>query len=268
MNREQFARAIRTACAYLGEPYVVVFGSQSILGSYDDSALPAEASMSREVDISPGSAFTAGTDLDDKLRVLDVFVGEDSPFHDLHGVYVEGIHKDTVVLPNGWENRLVHFTADDGSGAEYGRTGLCLDPVDLCAAKIIAGRTKDHEFVSALIRDGIIGATDILDRITRAGIQWPAVYTDDRDLALIRATNWLESFLVAAEPASGARQSAAESSTEDYSAVPDGLSAAATAHPRNVRSMLRRASKATPTSDNHDVAGHELDRNHGPDLEH
>ncbi|UPK66486.1 hypothetical protein MYP14_24995 (plasmid) [Rhodococcus pyridinivorans] len=249
MNREQFARAIRTACAYLEEPYVVVFGSQSILGSYDDSTLPAEASMSREVDISPGSAFTVGTDLDDKLSVLDVFVGEDSPFHDLHGVYVEGIHKDTVVLPNGWENRLVHFTADDGSGAEYGRTGLCLDPVDLCAAKTIAGRTKDHEFVSALIRDGIIHATDVLDRIASAGIQWPAVYTDDRELALIRATNWLESFLVSAEPAFGAGQSASESSTEDYSAVLDGLS-------------------ATPTGDDHDVTGHELDRNHGPDLEH
>lgn len=267
MNRDQFARVIRTACAYLDEPYVVVFGSQSILGSYDDSALPAEASMSREVDISPGSAFTAGIDLDDKLSVLDVFVGEDSPFHDLHGVYVEGIHKDTVVLPHGWENRLVHFTADDGSGAEYGRTGLCLDPVDLCAAKTIAGRTKDHEFVSALIRDGIIDATDILDRITSAGIQWPAVYTDDRDLASIRATKWLESFLAAAEPAAGAGQAAAESSSEDYSAVLGGPSAAATAHPRSVRSMLRRASTATSTADDHGATGHELDRDHGPDLQ-
>lgn len=268
MNREQFARAIRTACAYLDEPYVVVFGSQSILGSYDESALPAVASMSREVDISPGSAFTAGNDLEDKLSVLDVFVGEESPFHNLHGVYVEGIHKDTVVLPHGWENRLVHFTTDDGSGAEYGRTGLCLDPVDLCAAKTIAGRPKDHEFVSALIRDGIIDATDVLDRITGAGIQWPAVYTEDRDLALTRATNWLESFLVAAEPAAGTGQSAAESSTENYSAVLDGLSAAATAHPRSVRSMLQQASEATPTSNDHDVAAHELDRDYGPDLEH
>ncbi|MGV9746382.1 hypothetical protein ACWDTG_15885 [Rhodococcus zopfii] len=195
MNREQFAQAIRTACAYLDEPYVVVFGSQSILGSYDDSALPMEATMSREVDITPGSAFVTGIDLEDKLSILDVFVGEDSPFHDLHGVYVEGIHKDTVVLPNEWENRLVHFTADDGSGAKYGRTGLCLDPVDLCVAKSIAGRTKDHEFVSALIRDELVGAGDILDRIATAGIQWPAVYTDDRVLALTRATRWLESVI-------------------------------------------------------------------------
>jgi hypothetical protein len=199
VNREQFAQAIRTACAYLEEPYVVVFGSQSILGSYDDAALPREASMSREVDISPGSAFTAGAEVEDKLSVLDVFVGEDSPFHELHGIYVEGIHQDTVVLPNGWENRLVRFTADDGSGAEYGRTGLCLDPVDLCVAKSMAGRTKDHEFVSALVREGIVGASDILDRIETAGIQWPAVYTDDRHLALTRTTRWLESFVTDTE---------------------------------------------------------------------
>lgn len=268
MNREQFARAIRTACAYLDEPYVVVFGSQSILGSYDDSALPIETSMSREVDISPGSAFTAGVDVDDKLSILDVFVGEDSPFHELHGVYVEGIHKDTVVLPNGWENRLVRFTADDGAGAEYGRTGLCLDPVDLCAAKTIAGRTKDHEFVSALIRDGIIDATDILDRITTVGIQWPDVYTDDRDLALTRATNWLESFLTDPEPANSGK-SAAESSTEDYSAVLDGLSAAKAAHPCSVRSMLQESRKTTSAAaDDRGTAGPELDRHHGPDLDH
>lgn len=265
MNREQFARAIRTACAYLDEPYVVVFGSQSILGSYDDSMLPVEASMSREVDISPGSAFTAGIDLDDKLSVLDVFVGEDSPFHDLHGVYVEGIHKDTVVLPRGWENRLVHFAAEDGSGAEYGRTGLCLDPVDLCAAKTIAGRTKDHEFVSALIRDGIVGAVDILDRIAAVGIQWPAVYTDDRDLALTRATNWLESFLPDRAPAAEAGQSVAEPSAENYRAVVDGLSAAATAHPRSIREMLGRSSRATRRADDNGASSCGVDREHGPE---
>lgn len=171
------------------------------------------------------------------------------------------------MLPNAWENRLVRFTADDGSGAEYGRTGLCLDPADLCAAKTIAGRTKDHEFVSALIRDGIIGATDILDRITSAGIQWSAVYTDDRDLALTRARKWLESFLVAAEPTARAGQSAAESSSEDYSAVLDGFSAAATAHPRSVRSVLRRPPRTTSAAEERSAAGHELDPDHGPELD-
>ncbi len=43
MNRDELGRAIRAACANLAEPRVIVFGSQSSLGSYDDSELPPAA---------------------------------------------------------------------------------------------------------------------------------------------------------------------------------------------------------------------------------
>lgn len=42
MRTDQLALGIAEACRVLREPYVVVFGSQSILGSYSESELPAE----------------------------------------------------------------------------------------------------------------------------------------------------------------------------------------------------------------------------------
>lgn len=112
--------------------------------------------------------------------MLDARLGEDSPFHTAFGFYVEGIHKDVVVLPTNWDNRLVHFVVDDDASSLYGRTGLCLDPVDLCVAKTIAGREKDYEFVAALVAKQLVTAADIQARIA-GGIDWPTTYTEDKE---------------------------------------------------------------------------------------
>ncbi|MGG7104652.1 hypothetical protein [Rhodococcus sp. 24CO] len=211
---------------------MVIFGSQSVLGSYDEASLPEEAIRSMEVDMTPASAFTTGADVTEKVSTLNVWVGEDSPFHLRHGVYVEGIHRDTVVLPRGWENRLVAFTAsgtDDDQN--YGRTGLCLHPIDLCVSKLIAGRAKDHEFVGALIRDNIIDPAEVLDRIDKAGIDWSSGYPDNRDLAVSRARSWLQS-----------QQAPA---ANDYSDIASALSAVSRSHPRTIREHLKTNSSGT-----------------------
>lgn len=107
----------------------------------------------------------------EKILMLNGRLGEGSPFHESFGVYVEAIHKDVVVLPKRWDNRLVAVTVEDGS--EYGRTGFCLDPVDLCASKAIAGRAKDRVFVAALVDEGsslpprFSAASTIRDRVAR-----------------------------------------------------------------------------------------------------
>ncbi|MFF0818616.1 hypothetical protein ACFYVR_26230 [Rhodococcus sp. NPDC003318] len=134
---------------------------------------------------SPGSPAVA-----EKLLMRDGRLGEGSPFHEHHGSYVEGVHKDVVILPRLWENRLVPVRVEDGSA--YGRTGYCIDPVDLCVSKAIAGREKDRLFVSTLADSSIVTAAQILERIDRYGIEWPPTYTQDRDLALSRARSWLE----------------------------------------------------------------------------
>ncbi|WP_241031869.1 hypothetical protein [Rhodococcus koreensis] len=58
MNRE-LEQVIKAACANLDEGQVIVFGSQSIFGSYDETELPEYATLSREVDVFPRSGIDA-----------------------------------------------------------------------------------------------------------------------------------------------------------------------------------------------------------------
>lgn len=48
MRRDQLEHAIRTACQIIHQSEVIVVGSQAILGTYDESQLPAAATMSIE----------------------------------------------------------------------------------------------------------------------------------------------------------------------------------------------------------------------------
>ncbi|MFG2447552.1 DUF6036 family nucleotidyltransferase [Nocardia fluminea] len=199
MNRDQLDLAIRAACAQLNEPYVVVFGSQSILGTFEEWVLPEMVTRSREVDFTPGSAFApAGADsaepgaIDHKNLILEAHLGEWSKFHREHGVYVDSIRREVVILPNGWDDRLVRFTLREQSSGTYTGVGMCLDPVDLCVSKSLAGRENDREFVAALVKDGIISVNEILSRIDTAGIEWTAEYQDESTQRMTSARAFLE----------------------------------------------------------------------------
>ena len=93
-------------------------------------------------------------DAESLATVLDGAIGELSMFHATHSFYIQGVGRRTAVLPDGWADRLVPVVNDN----THGRTGLCLDPHDLCAAKLLANREKDHEFVAALLVAGLVEA--------------------------------------------------------------------------------------------------------------
>jgi hypothetical protein len=67
MRHDQLEHAIRTACQIIGQPEVIVVGSQSIEG----------------------------------------VAGEFSPFEELHGFSIDGVDPSTSALPTGWRGRLV-----------------------------------------------------------------------------------------------------------------------------------------------------------------
>ena len=54
MRRDQLEHAIRTACQIIHQSEVIVVGSQAILGTCDESQLPAGRDDVFEVDIVPG----------------------------------------------------------------------------------------------------------------------------------------------------------------------------------------------------------------------
>ena len=155
MTRQQLAHLLRSACAIARDADVLVLGSQSILGSFDEEDLPPEATASQEADI----AF-----LDDpgrnKADEVEGAIGEMSTFHEENGIYAEGVHIDVATLPEGWKDRLVSWELQSSKPADP----HFLDPYDLAVSKLAAGRQKDLDFVLALIRGCLLDVAEIRER--------------------------------------------------------------------------------------------------------
>ena len=165
---------------------MIVIGSQSILASIPEDALPPVATMSMEIDILPIADSNEET-----ARLADLIegvAGEFSPFEDLHGFSIDGVDLETAALPEGWRDRLVKVKNANtaASGGQPVFTGWCLDKEDLCVAKICAFREKDREFVGALIGAGLVGATTIQQRLALV----PAKYRE----SAAAAAEWVATF--------------------------------------------------------------------------
>lgn len=87
-------------------------------------------------------------------------IGELSDFHRLHLVYAQTIGFETVMLPDGWAERVEMFERPD-TGIARAR---CREPHDLVVAKLVAGRPKDLSFASALVRAGLVSVETLRER--------------------------------------------------------------------------------------------------------
>jgi hypothetical protein len=162
LKRAQLHAAILTASLINpGEP-VLIIGSQSVLGTWDESELPKPATMSLEVDMLPFS----GMSEDEFANYIEHHAGVGSDFAEKHGFYIDGVDSFTATLPSGWKERLVEVRA--GSA-----TGLCLDPHDLCISKLVANRDQDRLFVQAMVEHGLIRTALLFDRLGQTEL--PAV---------------------------------------------------------------------------------------------
>ena len=132
-----------------------MIGSAALLGSFPEA--PAELTASLEVDLYPRAHPEAG----EKLEAIS----ELSPFHETHGFWVDPVGPETAVLPSGWESRLVRVRGRDTGGA----TGWCLEVHDLGLSKLVAGRSKDVEFVRNLIRHGLVQKQGLEERLEGFG---------------------------------------------------------------------------------------------------
>jgi hypothetical protein len=127
--------------------------------------LPPEATMSAEIDILPLADHS-----DETAALADLIegvAGEWSPFEEQHGFSIDGVDRETAVLPDGWRDRLVKVqnpnTAPPSGAPQY--IGWCLDKEDLCVAKLYALREKDQNFVAALLDAGLVDAEVIAKRL-------------------------------------------------------------------------------------------------------
>jgi hypothetical protein len=76
------------------------------------------------------------------------------------GIYADAVGLATVILPGGWEERLVPLV--DNTGETVAR---CVEIHDVAASKLIAGRAKDFDFIIALLTSGVIEVEPFLERI-------------------------------------------------------------------------------------------------------
>lgn len=140
------------------EPLIVVVGSQAILASYRDTALPDAMTRSMEADVI---VLTSNRDDIDRFATLvDGAIGEASPFHQSYGYYGQGVGPETATVPDGWADRLVPIH-DPASGV----TAYCLEPHDLCAAKLCAGRPKDLDYVQAALDHRLVDGVTVCERL-------------------------------------------------------------------------------------------------------
>ncbi|MDJ0318978.1 DUF6036 family nucleotidyltransferase [Pseudarthrobacter sp. PS3-L1] len=174
MRRVELEHAIRAATQIIRDDQVIIIGSQSILGSYSEDQLPAAATMSPEVDIAP----MRDADADALSDQLSFDAGEWSEFHATYGFYIEGVGKRTAILPPDWEYRLVGVRNEATNNA----TGLCLEPHDLCTAKLMAHREKDFEFVRALMLARLIDPAILKERLASIDI---SVVESDQDVDVL-----------------------------------------------------------------------------------
>ncbi|SIH34200.1 Uncharacterised protein [Mycobacteroides abscessus subsp. abscessus] len=165
MRRDQLEHAIRTACQIIDATEVIIMGSQAILGTYRETELPRQATMSAEIDILPIASTNEETA--HLADILEGVAGEFSPFERLHGFHIDGVDLDTAALPAGWRERLVQVqnanTAAPSGHPQY--IGWCVNKEDLCVAKLCALREKDRIFVSALLQAKLVDAAVVTTRL-------------------------------------------------------------------------------------------------------
>ncbi len=155
MQRLQLEHIIRAAAGITGAEQFVIIGSQAVLGQFPNP--PAELLVSIEADL-----FSLRDPRDADL--IDGSIGEGSPFHQTFGYYAHGVAEETAVLPAGWKARLVPVHTENTGGG----TGLCLEVHDLAVSKLVAGREKDLDYVTALLRHRLVGPELIRERLAVA----------------------------------------------------------------------------------------------------
>ena len=152
MRRHELEHLIRAMGAITNEYEFVVVGSQSILGACPNA--PAELLMSVEADVYP----LKNPGMSD---LIDGSIGEGSPFNEHYGYYAHGVGPETAILPAGWQSRLIRVQNENTNL----KVGLCLEPHDLAASKLAAGREKDFEFVEEMLRYKLVEPETLIERV-------------------------------------------------------------------------------------------------------
>ena len=149
MNRAQLEHVLRAAAAIAQENSIVVVGSQAVLLPFPDA--PEALLVSREVDLYPALH-------PERADLIDGAIGALSSFDETFGYHADGVGPETAVMPADWMTRAtLHYVGDV--------TAICPDMHDLAVSKCAAARDKDADFVRVLLKERMIEAGTLEQRI-------------------------------------------------------------------------------------------------------
>jgi hypothetical protein len=149
MTREQLEHVLRAAAAIAQENSLVVVGSQAVLLPFPNA--PQALLASREVDLYPALH-------PQRADLIDGAIGAMSSFDETFGYHADGVGPETAVMPADWMDRARLYYIGEV-------TAICPDLHDLAVSKCAAGRDKDAEFVRVLLKERMIEAEILLQRI-------------------------------------------------------------------------------------------------------
>ena len=151
MNREQLLDLTERVKLVAGVELPVIVGSQSLYAV--TSQVPDSVRRSVECDFL---LLAAGPPV---YRAVIEQIGFASSFQETHGYYADAVGLATVVLPAGWQERLVPLTDEAGETRAY-----CLEVHDTCVSKLMAGREKDFTFIKELLNRNLADMVTFLSR--------------------------------------------------------------------------------------------------------
>ena len=151
MNKEQLLDLTERVKLVAGVELPVIVGSQSLYAV--TSNVPDSVRRSVECDFL---LLAAGPPV---FRAVIEQIEFASSFQETHGYYADAVGLATVVLPAGWQERLVPLTDEAGETRAY-----CLEVHDTCVSKLMAGREKDFTFIKELLNRGLADMVTFLSR--------------------------------------------------------------------------------------------------------
>ena len=142
MNKAQLLDLTERVKLVAGVELPVIVGSQSLYAV--TSQVPDSVKRSVECDflllaVGPST-----------FRAVIEQIGFASSFQETHGYYADAVGLATVVLPAGWQERLIPLMDEAGKTHAY-----CLEVHDTCVSKLMAGREKDFTFIKELLDRGL-----------------------------------------------------------------------------------------------------------------
>lgn len=153
MTLDQVFELAAAARALTQHPELVVIGSNSILGGVPATQVPAQMSMSIDLDAylrrDPG-----------RTEDLTAALGENSAYHLDKGVFLDVVSPRLLTAPEGWEARMNKVERD-------GLTVWFLEPVDAAISKLARGEARDLRWVRGGLSAGIFTIHQIRARLPR-----------------------------------------------------------------------------------------------------